>query len=90
MAGVYLKDVVSTWILLTVGSLILGVLCDGVAWATTGWGYVEGDTYYTTFGLWRICNGTRELSVHDRKEIFRSEPECVFPTQVNFGRCPYE
>ena len=86
MAGsVFVRDIVSRWVVLTLINLVLGVMCDGVAWATTAWGYGEGDTYYTTFGLWQLCNGTRELSVQDKKEIYRSEPECVFPTQYSYG-----
>ncbi len=80
------RENVSVWVALTVCSLLAAVLLDTAAWSLTGWGYAEEDTFYTRLGLWQICNGSREVTKWDKREISRSEPQCVFPTAIAQGQ----
>lgn len=80
-----MRELVSQWVVLATLSLLVAVALDAAAWALPNWGYGEEDTFYIQIGLWKVCNGTRQISRRNGSEIFRSKAECLFPTQAYQG-----
>lgn len=79
----YVRDWFSYWLIAGMTVLMFGVLFDVVSIGTMGWGWTEQDTYYTFMGLFTICNGTREVTRRDKEEIYRLDPVCYSPTDLN-------